>query len=128
MKTLTQMQKLMLEQRVFALADKYIPGYSGGKWSWNESLQVWNPPADEEGMVSLVNPDNYTDIKVPAEWAGMCLCSIAYNRLAWAAAEKGNNTGVSLWVENQEAISNLAHEAYTSDPECNAAKFFRFIN
>lgn len=128
MKTLTKIQKFTLEQKAFQLADKYIPDYTGGRWSWTESLQVFSPPADKEGMVSLINPDNYTDIKVPAEWAGMCICSIAYNQLSWKASERGDDAGVSLWLENQETIANLAHEAYTSDPECNAAKFFRFID
>lgn len=126
MKKLTELQKLKLEQVTYPLADKYIPGYNGGRWSFNEDLQVWVPPADSTGLVHLRNADNYSDIVVPQEWAAMCLGAIAYNKLCWADHER-NPALAGLWQENQFHLSDVADSLFGEDGE-NAGKYFQFID
>ncbi len=79
---------IFFEAYSYLLADKYIADYSGGYYEFVELIEDgqvvgrFTYPTTSEGKVRLVNVDNYTDVTLSVEGAGLALFMMCYSDYA----------------------------------------------
>jgi hypothetical protein len=85
--------KLDLEMMTYAVASKYIDGYSGGKWVFKRDSQTYS--LDGKGKVTVLGQFESPEVSVKV--ASLICSQIAINQLAWRAAESNKNGQADLW-------------------------------
>jgi len=119
---LSQMQKLMLEQSVYRVADEYYVGYSGGRWVFSRE-SVWSPKVTND--VNLVNPDNYSDVIVKPKTAGYALTLFAASQICYKYHAQGNEDGAEFWANFMETLRlNAVNKLSGSE----LSKFLSFVD
>lgn len=117
---LSQLQKSVLEQVVYRVADEYYVGYDGGGWAFSRE-SVWSPKVS--GKVNLVNPNNYSDVIVKPKTAGYALTLLAASQICYKCYEQGRDEATEFWANIMENIKTSAVNSLVGDELTNFLSF-----
>jgi hypothetical protein len=76
---------ILVEAQIFYMMDKYCEQYNGGYWEFYSLSNngFFMAPTGAESF-RLVNAENYSDVALSGEAAGIAICLMAYSHLSWS--------------------------------------------
>lgn len=119
---INEMMKLKLEQYVYALADRFIEGYTGGTWNYDAANCVWYPAREQDHKIG--NCDNYYEGTMNSRAVGVALSCMAANRMLWREYERGNMVAAKQW----DAVYKTITRTINTLDEDMQAQVFRFLD
>lgn len=111
---LTPMQKIMLEQALFNLADKLVEDYSGGQWDSIKVGDVWAlriPAASDKAPVTLVNEDAGVRVETDATTASVAF-SLLFVNWVWNSWNEKGWLNAASFADFERVYFGLRNGAY----------------
>ena len=101
-------QYLRGESAVYAAMDKASPDYHGGLWDYVKTPRgnrYMRPKmALAETGYRLIQPQNFSDVRVSADGAGIAITLLVLNHLAWQLCSTKREGAARLVQANYEAL------------------------
>ena len=111
---------LAMEQKHYALMDRYVQGYNGGRFKnlhTPNGLVVRVLDSDETFVLS--NAENYFEAEVSAEAASLAVFVMAVNKLIWAYHSLNDQHAMEFLIDEFEKLTDYIRSDIPYSREIN---------
>lgn len=89
---------------IYAYADKYIQGYDGCEWVFNQLPDGAGYLAPEDERVVVSNPDNWFEGEMSGDAAGIFITAMVLNHRAWMHSHHDEEEACRHYVNRYEQL------------------------